>query len=111
MKKNISLRLLVLAVAVLIVLPVNGSVKQLSSNRVAVLPIAVLSGSPLPAPNPPGFSLAGISGSPLPAPNPPGFQVLSASGSPLPAPNPPGRTPLAASGSPLPAPNPPGLMA
>jgi hypothetical protein len=111
MHKNISLRPILLAVALLIVLPVNGSVKHLSSNRAAVVCIAISSGSPLPAPNPPGLSIAGISGSPLPAPNPPGFRVLSASGSPLPAPNPPGRIILAASGSPLPAPNPPGLMA
>jgi hypothetical protein len=75
MQKNISLRLILLAVAVLIVLPVNGSVKHLSSNRAAVVSVAVSSGSPLPAPNPPGFSIAGISGSPLPAPNPPGFRV------------------------------------
>jgi hypothetical protein len=111
MQKNISLRLILLVVTVLIVLPVNGSVKHLSSNRAAVVSIAVSSGSPLPAPNPPGFSIAGNSGSPLPAPNPPGFRVFSASGSPLPAPNPPGGIIVAASGSPLPAPNPPGLMA
>ncbi|MFI5072926.1 MAG: hypothetical protein ACHP8A_18780 [Terriglobales bacterium] len=110
MQKNISLRLIILAVAVLIVLPVNGSVKHLSSNRAVVLSRAALSGSPLPAPVPPGFSIAGVSGSPLPAPVPPGV-VFSASGSPLPAPVPPGFSTSFASGSPLPAPVPPGLGA
>jgi hypothetical protein len=111
MQKNISLRLMLLAIAVLIVLPVNGSVKHLSSNRAAVLSAAGLSGSPLPAPVPPGFSIAEGSGSPLPAPVPPGFRVFSASGSPLPAPVPPGFSAFRASGSPLPAPIPPGLRA
>ncbi len=111
MQKNISLRLMLLAITVLIVLPVNGSVKHLSSNRTVVLSAAVLSGSPLPAPIPPGFSIAGTSGSPLPAPVPPGFPVFSSSGSPLPAPVPPGFSALTASGSPLPAPVPPGLRA
>jgi hypothetical protein len=111
MQKNILLRLTLLAVAALIVLPVNGSVKHLSSNRGVVVPAAVLSGSPLPAPTPPRFSIAGVSGSPLPAPTPPGFRVVSVSGSPLPAPIPPGLSVLTASGSPLPAPIPPGLRA
>jgi len=111
MHKNISLCLTFLAVAVLIVLPVYGSVKQLSSNRTVVLSAAASSGSPLPAPVPPGFSITGASGSPLPAPVPPGFRVFSASGSPLPAPVPPGFSTSFASGSPLPAPVPPGLRA
>jgi hypothetical protein len=32
------------------------------------------SGSPIPAPPPPGFSLFPLSGSPIPAPPPPGWQ-------------------------------------
>jgi len=111
MMKNTSVRLALLVVAVLIVLPVNSSVKQLSSNRDISASAAILSGSPLPAPQPPGFSVLNASGSPLPAPQPPGFRELSASGSPLPAPQPPGFSVLAASGSPLPAPQPPGLLA
>lgn len=111
MKKNISVRLAMLALAVSIVLPVYGSVKNLSSNRIVVLSTAVLSGSPLPAPVPPRFSIAGVSGSPLPAPVPPEFRVFSASGSPLPAPVPPKFSAFPASGSPLPAPVPPELRA
>jgi hypothetical protein len=73
MKKNISIRLALLAMLVSIVLPVNSSVKQLSSNRGAAVSPTHLSGSPLPAPPlPPGFSASAASGSPLPAPPPPG---------------------------------------
>jgi hypothetical protein len=116
MKKNISSRLALLAMVVsIIVLPVNSSVKHLSSNRAAAVSVAVLSGSPLPAPPlPPGFSVSRASGSPLPAPPlPPGFSVSRASGSPLPAPPlPPGFSVSRASGSPLPAPPlPPGRLA
>ena len=76
MKKIISIHLALLAMAVLIVLPVNSSVKHLSSNRAAVVSVAVLSGSPLPAPPPPpGFSVLVASGSPLPAPPPPPRQL------------------------------------
>jgi hypothetical protein len=72
MKKNISIRLALLAMVVSIVLPVNSSVKHLSSNRAAAVSVAPLSGSPLPAPPPPpGFSVSAASGSPLPAPPPP----------------------------------------
>jgi hypothetical protein len=84
MKKNISIRLALLAMVVSIVLPVNSSVKHLSSNRAAAVSVALPSGSPLPAPRPPRFSISAASGSPLPAPRPPRF-----SGSPLPAPHPP----------------------
>ena len=73
MMKNISVRLALLVFAVLIVLPVDSSVKQLSSNRTAAVSVATLSGSPLPIPNPPGF--INVSGSPLPIPNPPGLLV------------------------------------
>ena len=55
MMKNISVRLALLVFAVLIVLPVDSSVKQLSSNRTAAVSVATLSGSPLPIPNPPGL--------------------------------------------------------
>ncbi len=76
MKKNISIRLALLAMVVSIVLPVNSSVKHLSSNRAAAVSVAVLSGSPLPAPPPPpGFSASLASGSPLPAPPPPPRQL------------------------------------
>jgi hypothetical protein len=34
-----------------------------------------LSGSPIPAPPPPGFSISATSGSPIPAPPPPGQMV------------------------------------
>jgi hypothetical protein len=75
MKKNISIHLALLALAVSIVLPVNSSVKHLSSNRAAVS-VAVLSGSPLPTPPPPpGFSVLAASGSPLPTPPPPPGQL------------------------------------
>jgi hypothetical protein len=76
MKKNISIRLALLAVVISIVLPVNSSVKHLSSNRNAAVSIALLSGSPLPAPPPPpSFSVSAASGSPLPAPPPPPGQL------------------------------------
>ncbi|MFI5094555.1 MAG: hypothetical protein ACHQIK_14035 [Candidatus Acidiferrales bacterium] len=110
MMKNILVRFGLLVAAILIVLPVNSSVKQLSSNRTAAVSVAMLSGSPLPIPNPPGFAIVSASGSPLPIPNPPGFAIVSASGSPLPIPNPPGFAIVSASGSPLPIPNPPGLL-
>ena len=94
MMKNISARLAMLVVAVLIVLPVNSSVKHLSSNRVGAVSVAMLSGSPLPMPpTPPRSILLIASGSPLPMPpTPPRSILLSASGSPLPMPpTPPGR--------------------
>jgi hypothetical protein len=90
MKKNISICLVFLVAAVLIVLPVNSSVKQFSSNRAVGTSVAVLSGSPLPMPTPPGSAAVRLSGSPLPMPTPPGVTVLRASGSPLPMPTPPG---------------------
>jgi hypothetical protein len=72
MKKDVSIRLALLAIVISIVLPVNSSVKHLSSNRAAAVSVALLSGSPLPAPPPPpGFSVLAASGSPLPAPPPP----------------------------------------
>lgn len=116
MTKTLSIRLAVLAFACSILLPVNSSVKLLSSNTAALIPSAAWSGSPLPAPvpNPPLSTLTARSGSPLPAPvpNPPLRQALARSGSPLPAPvpNPPLYDTVARSGSPLPAPvpNPPG---
>ena len=110
MKKNISIHLAMLVLAFSIVLPVDASVKHLSSNGASAISPAVESGSPLPAPPPPGYSVASLSGSPLPAPPPPGFPFLSASGSPLPAPPPPGYS-ASLSGSPLPAPPPPSQMA
>jgi hypothetical protein len=91
MKKNIFVRLALLALAVSIVLPVYSSIKHLSSNRAAAVSVALLTGSPLPAPPPPGFSISPATGSPLPAPPPPGFSLSAATGSPLPAPPPPGR--------------------
>ncbi|MGB8477181.1 MAG: hypothetical protein WCE61_24140, partial [Candidatus Acidiferrum sp.] len=91
MMKNISLRLAILVCAVLIVLPVSSSVKNLFSNRTTLTPVASLSGSPLPMPQPPGRVVLTASGSPLPMPQPPGRVVLTASGSPLPMPQPPGR--------------------
>jgi|HubBroStandDraft_1064217.scaffolds.fasta_scaffold19088_4 hypothetical protein len=109
MKKNISIRLTLLVLAVSILLPVNSSVKQLSSNRVAIASPAILSGSPLPLPTPPPILSA--SGSPLPLPTPPGFSILSASGSPLPLPTPPRLSIAILSGSPLPLPTPPGQVA
>ncbi len=54
MKKNISIRLTLVALAISIVLPVYSSVKHLSSNRTAAISVALVSGSPLPAPPPPG---------------------------------------------------------
>ena len=87
MLKKLSLGVVFLALAALIVLPVYGSGKALSSNQAALLSPA-RSGSPLPAPVPP----------------PPRASSLVASGSPLPAPVPP---PPRSSGSPLPAPVPP----
>jgi hypothetical protein len=76
MKKNISIHLALLALIISIVLPVNGSVKHLSSNRGAAVSVAVLSGSPLPTPPPPpGFSVSAFSGSPLPTPPPPPRQL------------------------------------
>ncbi len=54
MKKNISIRLTLVALAISIVLPVYSSVKHLSSNRTAAVSVALVSGSPLPAPPPPG---------------------------------------------------------
>jgi hypothetical protein len=111
MKKNTSIRLAFLVLVVSIVLPVNGSVKHLSSNRAAARCAAFLTGSPLPAPPPPGFSNSAVTGSPLPAPPPPGFSNSVATGSPLPAPPPPGFNISAVTGSPLPAPPPPGRLA
>jgi hypothetical protein len=84
MKKSIIIRLALCVVALIIVLPVVSSVKLLSSN------CAIVSGSPIPAPPPPGFSLLTASGSPIPAPPPPGFSSAAVSGSPIPAPPPPG---------------------
>jgi hypothetical protein len=83
--------LLFLALAISIVLPVNSSVKQCSSNRASAVSVAVLRGSPIPAPPPPGFSISATSGSPIPAPPPPGFNLFTVSGSPIPAPPPPGQ--------------------
>ena len=93
MKKSISIHLALLAMVVLIVLPVNSSVKHLFSNRTAIVSVALLSGSPLPTPPPPpGLSALAASGSPLPTPPPPpGLSALAASGSPLPTPPPPPR--------------------
>jgi hypothetical protein len=73
MKKNISIHLALLAMVVLIVLPVNSSVKHLFSNRAAGVSVALDSGSPLPMPPPPGFAILTASGSPLPMPPPPGM--------------------------------------
>jgi len=73
MKKNISVHLALLAMAVLIVLPVNSSVKHLSSNRAAAVSVSLLTGSPLPTPVPPGFTVSALTGSPLPTPVPPGL--------------------------------------
>jgi len=109
MKKNIFVRLALLALAVSIVLPVYRSVKHLSSNRAAAVSFALLTGSPLPTPVPPGFTLSALTGSPLPTPVPPGFTLSALTGSPLPTPVPPGFTLSALTGSPLPTPVPPGL--
>jgi hypothetical protein len=111
MTKNILVRSGLLLAAILIVLPVNSSVKHLSSNRTAAGSVAVLSGTPLPMPTPPRRAVLFVSGTPLPMPTPPGRTILAASGTPLPMPTPPGRAILAASGTPLPMPTPPGLMA
>jgi hypothetical protein len=73
MKKNISIRLALVALAISIVLPVYGSVNHLSSNRVVGVSVALDSGSPLPMPPPPGFAILSASGSPLPMPPPPGM--------------------------------------
>lgn len=110
MKRNISIRVALLVLAVSMVLPVNTSVKNLLSNRVEAAATGRQSGSPIPAPTPPRFSVLAVSGSPIPAPRPPGLNVLTASGSPIPAPTPPGFTNSAASGSPIPAPVPPGRL-
>jgi hypothetical protein len=107
MKRNIRIYLAMLALVGSIVLPVNGSVKHLSSNRGLAVSAALKSGSPLPVPTPPAYSVATLSGSPLPVPTPPGRFILTASGSPLPVPTPPVYSALAASGSPLPVPTPP----
>jgi len=89
MKKNIFLRLAFLVLAVLIVLPVNSSVKQLSSNRIAAVSNTLRSGSPLPFPTPPARATVALSGSPLPFPTPPARTAVAVSGSPLPFPTPP----------------------
>ena len=108
MKKNISIHLALLAMVVLIVLPVNSSVKQFSSNPQAGVSVAILSGSPLQTHTPPGSSVIGRSGSPLPTPTPPPpGSLVDVSGSPLPTPTPPGFSLFATSGSPLPTPTPP----
>src|ERR1700676_2333391 len=65
MKKNTSIRLAFLVLVVSIVLPVNGSVKHLSSNRAAALCAAFLTGSPLPAPPLAGLSTRPLTGSHL----------------------------------------------
>lgn len=90
MIRKISTHLILLALAISIVLPVNSSVKNLFSNGAPGASMAALSGNPLPAPPPPGFGTLAASGNPLPAPPPPGLSVLAASGNPLPAPPPPG---------------------
>ena len=111
MKKIIGIRLVLFAIAVSILLPVNSSVKQSFSNRPAPVSVAVLSGNPLPIPTPPGFATLSASGNPLPIPTPPGAVILSASGNPLPIPTPPRSADLSASGNPLPIPTPPGQFA
>ena len=108
MVKNLCLRLASLVLVLSILLPVNSLVKQSSSNWTAPASAAVLSGSPLPPPTPPGPSFLALSGSPLPPPTPPGPSNLAVSGSPLPPPTPPGPSLVALSGSPLPPPTPPG---
>ena len=73
MKRNISIHLALLAWVVSILLPVNSSVKQSFSNRYSPVYAAVVSGSPIPIPNPPGrLKVDTSSGSPIPIPNPPG---------------------------------------
>lgn len=90
MAKNLCFRLLYIVLILSILLPVNSLVKQSSSNWTAFASAAVLSGSPLPPPTPPGPSVVALSGSPLPPPTPPGPSVVALSGSPLPPPTPPG---------------------
>lgn len=72
MKKIIAVRPIVFAFAVSILLPVNSSVKQFFSNRYAPAHLAVVSGSPVPIPTPPGLKVDSTSGSPVPIPTPPG---------------------------------------
>jgi hypothetical protein len=73
MKKIIAVRPIVFAFAVSILLPVNSSVKQSFSNRYAPVYAAVVSGSPVPIPTPPGrLKVDSSSGSPVPIPTPPG---------------------------------------
>jgi hypothetical protein len=72
MKRFIALRPIVFAFAVSILLPVNSSVKQSFSNRFAPVYVAVVSGSPVPIPTPPGLTVSNSSGSPVPIPTPPG---------------------------------------
>jgi hypothetical protein len=73
MKKFNAICLVALAFAVSILLPVSSSVKQTFSNRCAPVCVAVVSGSPVPIPNPPGRLMVNrASGSPVPIPNPPG---------------------------------------
>jgi hypothetical protein len=83
MKNTFSLRLAFVAVAALILLPINGSGKHFFSNYATSISAGLSSGSPLPPPNPSLVTLS-ASGSPLPPPNP----SLVTSGSPLPPPNP-----------------------
>jgi len=90
MTKKFLVRFGLLFCAVLILLPVNTSVKHLSSNRISPSAVAILSGTPLPFPTPPGRSFLAASGTPLPFPTPPGRSFLTASGTPLPFPTPPG---------------------
>ncbi len=72
MKKHASVLLALSVFAFLIVLSVNSSVKQSSGNRITSVSVAVLTGSPLPTPTPPGLTLLTVTGSPLPTPTPPG---------------------------------------
>jgi hypothetical protein len=73
MKKIIAICPVALAFAVSILLPVNSSVKQSFSNRYAPVYAAVVSGSPVPIPTPPGrLEVNSSSGSPVPIPTPPG---------------------------------------
>ena len=73
MKKIITICTVALAFAVSILLPVNSSVKQSFSNRYAPVYAAVVSGSPVPIPTPPGrLEVNSSSGSPVPIPTPPG---------------------------------------
>ena len=72
MKKIIAIPTLVFAFAVSILLPVNSSVKQTFSNCYTPAYVAVVSGSPVPIPTPPGLKVDSSSGSPVPIPTPPG---------------------------------------